>query len=242
MPQRRFLIASALARLIRTEQGVAGRVVEGYFPPRPDREHFVSIEPGHSFLVLASRQGGPEADERTEVPRSQAEALMAVCAGRVGFECSLVPLRGGQDILLQRFIAPGPLDLLTVEFASTEDARAFVQPAWFGPEVSQNPAYDRGALARVGVPSSEEILLSNAMLDELLDTLERKPGGSLHELRPSTQQASRPEGQRLPEALDIGQVTAGLAQALESFSTREPTPEADETEADLVPERRVAQH
>jgi hypothetical protein len=34
MVQRRFLIASSLARLIRKEQGIAGRIVEGYFPPR----------------------------------------------------------------------------------------------------------------------------------------------------------------------------------------------------------------
>ena len=36
MTQRRFLIASSLARLIRKEGGVAGRIVEGYAAARED--------------------------------------------------------------------------------------------------------------------------------------------------------------------------------------------------------------
>src|SRR3954470_5257704 len=133
MPQRRFIIASALTRLIRKEQGVAGRIVEGYFPARPDREHFVSIEPGHCYLVLAPAKEGAGEEERTEVPRSQAEALLAVCAGKVGFECTIVRLGGGKQALLQRFVAPGPLDLLSVEFAAGEDADGFVPPGRVGP-------------------------------------------------------------------------------------------------------------
>src|SRR4051794_12188622 len=83
MAQRRFLIASSLARLIRTEGGLVGRIVEGYYPARPGRDHFVSVEPGHSYLVLAPAKEGAGEEERTEVPRSQAEALLAVCAGKV---------------------------------------------------------------------------------------------------------------------------------------------------------------
>src|SRR3954471_23842188 len=172
MAQRRFLVASSLARLIRREGGVAGRVVEGYFPARPYRDHFVSIEPGHSYLVLAPAREGAGEVEQTEVPRAQAEALLAVCAGKVGFECTIVPLRGDTQALLQRFVAPGSLDLLSVEFAAGEDADGFVPSAWFGPEVTQNPAYHRGSLARSGLPASEDIPLSNAMLEELLDVLE----------------------------------------------------------------------
>jgi hypothetical protein len=133
MTQRRFLVASSLAHLIRKEQGIAGRIVEGYFPARPDQEHYLSIEPGHAYLVLASARAGAGEGERTEVPRSQAEALLAVCAGKVGFEGTLVPLRDGKQALLQRFVAPGPLDLLSIEFAAGEDASGFVPPAWFGP-------------------------------------------------------------------------------------------------------------
>src|SRR5215203_3467214 len=193
MPQRRFLVASSLARLIRKERGMAGRIVEGYFPARPDRDHFVSIEPGHAYLVLAP-VGGAGEGERTEVPRSQAEALLAVCAGKVGIECTIVRLRGGRQALLQRFVAPGSLDLLSVEFAAGEDVDGFVPPAWFGPEVTQNPAYHRGSLARAGLPASEDIPLSNTMLEELLDVIEegtiaaqlgRGSSPSVHDERPA---------------------------------------------------------
>src|SRR5215212_2216508 len=172
MPQRSFLIASAFARLIRKEQGGVGRIVEGYFPARPHREHFVSIELSQCCLVRGPVREGGGAEERAAIPRSHAEALLAVCIGQVGFECTLVPLGANQHALLQRFIAPGSLDLLTVEFEDRGDASAFIPPAWFGPEVTQDAAYDRGALARAGVPASEEIPVSNAMLEELLDRLE----------------------------------------------------------------------
>src|SRR5829696_9208552 len=192
MPQRRFLLAPSLARLIRKDRGVVGRIVEGYFPARPGRDHFVSIEPGHAYLVLGPAREGAGAEERTEVPRSQAEALLPVCAGKVGFECTIVRLQSEKEALLQRFIAPGSLDLLSVEFEEGEDANAFAPPAWFGPEVTENPAYDRGSLARVGIPAPEDIPLSNAMLDALLDMME------------SGESTAQPGGRSLPQADDRG--------------------------------------
>src|SRR3954449_11088925 len=234
MPQRRFLVASSLARLIRKEQGVAGRIVEGYFPPRPDRDHFVSLEPGHAYLVLAPL-GGAEEAERTEVPRSQAEALLAVCAGQVGFEGTIVPLRAGQQALLQRFVAPGVLDLLSIEFAAGEDADGFVPPAWLGPEVTQDPAYHRGSLARAGLPASEEIPLSNTMLEELLDLLEEgtmaaqlgrgaSPSvGDDWSAQGPSDGASRTEGPApLIESVPADDLMAGLAEALKEVQPMNP--------------------
>jgi hypothetical protein len=242
MARRRFLIASSLARLIRKDGGVAGRIVEGYFPARPDRDHFVSLEPGHSYLVLAPAREGAGVEERTEVPRSQAEALLAVCAGKVGFECTIARLRGGKQALLQRFIAPGSLDLLSVEFAEGEDANRFVPPAWFGPEVTQNPAYDRGSLARTGIPAPEQILLSNAMLEELLDVIEdgtiaaqlgRGPSLNVREDRPAEGHAEGPssEASQPPapsaESAQIDGLMAGLAEALKDI---QPTTSASNPE------------
>jgi CYTH domain-containing protein len=254
MPQRRFLIASALARLIRKEQGVVGRIVEGYFPARPDRDHFVSIEPGRCYLVLAPTKEGSGAEERTDVPRSQAEALMAVCAGKVGFECTIVGLRGGKPALLQRFIAPGVLDLLSVEFEEGEDANAFVPPAWFGPEATQNAAYDRGSLARVGLPTPEEIPLSNAMLDELLHMLEegvtaaqlcRAPPQRAPDTRPvsgHTEESSQANQlSALPaESAHMDSVIANLAEALDGPETNKPVPGSETAIVNLQRGDRVA--
>src|SRR3954447_24460417 len=148
MAQRRFLIASSLARLIRKDCGMAGRIVEGYFPARPDWDHFVSLEPDACYLVLTSTREDARPEQRTPIPQAQAEALLALCAGQVTFACTILRLRGGREALLQRFAMPELLDLLSLKFADQEDAHAFIAPAWLGPEVTQDPAYDRGALAR----------------------------------------------------------------------------------------------
>jgi CYTH domain-containing protein len=244
MTQRRFLIASSVARLIRKEAGVAGRIVEGYLPARPDRDHFVSLEPGHAYLVLGPAGEGAGEEERTEVPRSQAEALLAVCAGKVGFECTIVRLRGDTQALLQRFVAPGPLDLLSVEFAVGEDADGFVPPAWFGPEVTQNPAYHRASLARAGLPASDDIPLSSTMLEELLDLLEegtmaaqlgRGSSPSVHDEPP----AEGPNDGAFPTELPAPSIVsvpaddlmAGLAEALKVVQPTTPAPDADDAGA-----------
>ena len=243
MPERRFLVASSLARLLRKDRGAVSRIVEGYFPARPGRDHFVSIEPGHACLVLAP-VGGAGEEERTEVPRSQAEALLAVCAGKVGFECTIIRLRSGKQALLQRFIAPGSLDLLSVEFAAGEEADGFVPPAWFGPEVTQNPAYHRGSLARTGLPASEDTPLSNAMLEELLDLLEegtmaaqlgRGTSPSVHDERSSEVPSEGAFATEVPalsvESAQTDGLIAGLAEALKGVQPAQAAPDLDEATA-----------
>src|SRR5689334_25069442 len=224
MAQRRFLIASSLARLIRKEGGVTGRVVEGYFPARPDRDHFVSLEPGHAYLVLAPAREGAGEVEHTEVPRSQAEALLAVCTGKVGFECTRVRLATDQDAVLERYIAPGALDLVRIDFPDARAAAAFSSPAWFGDDVSEDPAYERAALAGLGIPDRDEVAVSNPALEQLLDLLENGLGafqfGSLSFARTSesARNEAPPEGGRRsapPENARLDTVAAGLAEALD---------------------------
>ena len=174
---RRFLVARSLARLVRKERGTAGRAVEGYFAAQADRTHFVSIEPGHCHLVLATRSPQGEAEERTEVPRAQAEALLDVCAGKIAYDRSAVQV-GGREAFLDRFMTPGPFDLLTVSFEGRAEADAFAAPAWFGPEVTDDPAYEKRSAALQGVPQASEVPLSNAALDALLDALEGRAGAA----------------------------------------------------------------
>lgn len=239
MPQRQFLIASSLARLIRTAQGGAGRIVEGHFPAHARRTHFVSIGPERCFLVLGARHDNG-IEECTEVPRSQAEALFTVCEGKVGFECTPVRLRGDHEAVLRHFIAPGSLDLLGVEFADGDQAEGFIPPVWFGPEVTQNAVYDRGSLARVGAPTPETIPLSNEMLNELLDTLEESALAAQLEIipvervpdsgsAPRRTEAASSEPDRFPAARVENTGDEGLpdapAQAIgESHATNSATP------------------
>ncbi len=174
------------------------------------------------------------------MPRSQAEALLAVCAGKVGFECTIVRLRDGKQALLQRFVAPGALDLLSIEFAAGEDADGFVPPAWFGPEVTQNPAYHRGSLARSGLPASEDIPLSNAMIQELLDLLEegtmaaqlgRGTSPSVHDERPAEGLSEGAFPTEVParsvESGPADDLMAGLAEALKDVQPAQSASDPD---------------
>ena len=225
MPERRFLIASSFARLIRKERGVVDRIVEGYFPARSDRDHFVSIEPGHSYLVLSTPgSDGNKEEERTEVPRSHAEALLAVCAGKVGFECTRVRLTADQDAVLERYIAPGALDLVRIDFPDRAAAAAFPAPAWFGEDVTGDSAFERGSLASVGIPDRDEVAVTNGALEQLLDLLENGFGafqfGSLSFARNAD--GSRGDGgsepgrrSASPDSARLDSVAAGLAEALD---------------------------
>jgi CYTH domain-containing protein len=239
MPQRRFLIASSFARLIRKERGTMSRVVEGYFPAHPDRDHFVSIEPDRSFLILASTTQ-ETALERTEVPRSQAEALMGVCTGKAGFERTSIRLPDGREAVLDHFVAPGLLDVVSVEFAEAEASTAFIPPAWFGPEVTHDAAYRNGALAREGLPAAAAFPLSSPMLDDLLTALDAQAGAGqvspehlpLAEDADASKRNSHHAGDEpssTPPALDeraqVNGVLTGLEKALEGMVTPEPGPE-----------------
>jgi CYTH domain-containing protein len=168
---RRFLIAPSLTRLIRKECG-SERVTEGYFAPQSERQSHVRIEKAQSFLVLTSHEPETDAGEnRTDLPRLHAEALLDACPGKLTFERSVLRLHGHQA-LVERFITPGPLDLVSVEFPSQAQAAAFVPPVWFGDEVTEDDGYANRAVSLSGLPNAPETTLSNAALDALLDAVE----------------------------------------------------------------------
>jgi CYTH domain-containing protein len=173
---RRFLVAPALARLIRKERGSA-RVAEGYFPTQSGRNSHVSLEGDqcHLVLVTTDQNGGP-VEERTEVPRAHADALFDVCAGRTIYDRARIAVGDGREALVDRFAVPGALDLIAVEFQDPDDAASFLTPPWFGPEVTADPSYDPRHVALGGLPAVGDLPLSNEALDALLDTLEDRLG------------------------------------------------------------------
>src|SRR3954465_12542772 len=120
---RRFLVASSLARLIRKERG-GDRVTEGYFPNQADRSSYVHIDGDNSSLVLITMGNGLPVEERTDVPRPHAEALLDVTPGKVDYGRSSMTI-GPREIHINRFVTPGPLDLISVDFEREEEARDF---------------------------------------------------------------------------------------------------------------------
>ena len=62
----------------------------------------------------------------------------------------LIPIKGtGLTIELDVFAAPfAPLILAEVEFESIEQAQAFIPPAWFGEDVTENREYSNSTLSK----------------------------------------------------------------------------------------------
>jgi CYTH domain-containing protein len=170
---RRFLIASPLARLLRRDRG-GSRVTEGHFPNQTGRSSHVYLDGEKSSLVLLTIAGdGSPIEERTEVPRAHAEALLDVAPGKVDYARTRLHA-AGREIWVDRFVTPGPLDLIQVAFESQEEAGQFAPPAWFGPEVTSDQSYQTRSIALEELPQPPEVPLSNAALDNLLDVLENR--------------------------------------------------------------------
>ncbi|OAS16634.1 hypothetical protein [Methylobacterium platani] len=172
---RRFQVAPALVRLIRKERG-SSRITEGYFPPQSGRTSFVRVDGGQCHLVLVTSDNGAASEERTEVPRAHGDALLDVCAGRAAYDRTQVALGNGRDAVIDRYVAPGTVDVVSVVFDTPDEAGGFPVPPWFGPEVSTDPAYEGRSIALQGVPQPGEIGLSNAALDAVLDLIEPRYG------------------------------------------------------------------
>jgi hypothetical protein len=81
---------------------------------------------------------------------------------------------GTQEAHISRFITPSPINLISVTFERSEEAAAFLPLAWFGPEVTTDPAYHTQKIALEGLPAAPEVPLSDPALNSLLDTLDNR--------------------------------------------------------------------
>ncbi|SFT12145.1 hypothetical protein [Methylobacterium sp. yr668] len=172
---RRFLVAPSLVRLIRKERGGA-RITEGHFAPQGGRASYVRVDGQVCQLVLVNKgPDGVPVEERTDVPRAHGDALLDVCPGKAAYDRTTLNA-GGREIAIDRYVTPGSLDLISVTFDDDGEAAGFHAPSWFGREVSSEPDFERAALAIQGVPAAEEVALSNAALDAVLDLIEPRFG------------------------------------------------------------------
>jgi CYTH domain-containing protein len=169
---RRFLLASSLARLIARDRGSTS-ITEGYFAGQQGRVSYVALHGERAQLVLTSEPtGSAPVEERTEIPRAHAEALLDVCAGRLTLERSTFPIDGGAEVLIERITQPGPINTVTVEFHNPDEAEAFTPPTWFGPEITTEPSFGRQVIAVDRLPEVGEVPLSNFTVEAVLDLLE----------------------------------------------------------------------
>jgi hypothetical protein len=126
-----------------------------------------------SHLVLVSHSASGPVEDAAEIPPAQAEALLALCAERVEYLSIAIDI-GSHVASIQRFVIPGPLDLISMAFRDDKTARKFQPPAWFGPEVSADPSYRLRSIALAGQSAVLEVEVTNAALISLLDGLDHR--------------------------------------------------------------------
>ena len=194
---RQFLVAPSFARLIRRERGAA-RITEGHFPTEGGRSPHVEIDGETANLILVTlTPGQPPQEERTTVPRAHGEALLDVAPGKVQYARSRLNV-GGQEVRIDRFVTPGALDIVSVEFESAEEGSRFRPPSWFGPEVTGQPHYQNRAIAVDGIPGVPEIDLTDAALGGLIDALEGSTRPAGRASPPRARAAEERAGSRAP--------------------------------------------
>ena len=249
---RRFLVAPSLVRLIRKERGGA-RITEGHFAPQGGRASFVRVDGQQCQLVLVNK--GPDGipvEERTDVPRAHGDALLDVCPGKAAYDRTTLNV-GGREIAIDRYVSPGSLDLISLAFDNDGEAAGFHAPNWFGREVSANPSFERQSLAIQGVPAAEEVALSNAALDAVLDLIEPRFGfgrygsnarsaeadeGALGAMRRIVTPAQAAPVQAAPVQAAPVQPAPAVAAAAPAPEPAEPAPVAA-MPAELLPEPHI---
>jgi CYTH domain-containing protein len=166
---RRFLIAPALARLIRRSVG-ASRLAEAHMPTGPARHVHIHIAEDAAHLVLTTADG---TSERCPLPTAQAEALAEAAAGHVAYDRSEVALDGAV-LRIDSFTVPGPLDIAEASFADDAGACAFAAPVWLGPEITHEPHCDTRSIALHSLSLAAEMPITDAIIDAVLDMLDQQ--------------------------------------------------------------------
>lgn len=123
------------------------QISQGYLCTEP----VVRIRRSDDAYFLTCKGKGLMAREEYEMPitREAYEHLLAKIDGRlIEKNRYRIPLEGGHLAELDVFAGElAPLCLVEVEFATMEDAEAFVPPIWFGEDVTNSGRYHNSNLS-----------------------------------------------------------------------------------------------
>jgi len=157
------------------------------------------------------------------------EALLDVCPGKLTIERTVVPGQS-QTAFVDRFISPGSLDLVSVEFSSQLGAAGFVPPVWLGPEVTQDDMYTNRVMALSGWPSAPHTEAANIALEAVLDIVESAVRHAAVKGADTRQQASSAADDDLDEP--YRSVLLASAPPLPRASSRQSSSEKTEVEVE----------
>lgn len=146
--ERRFLIGEVPADLLFNE---GSEIEQGYLADAPAVIRLRRVVDGGERFFLTAKRGALEDREEREIAldREQFLALWPLTAGRrIRKRRRRIPWRRWTIELDVFEGAHAGLRIAEIEFPSIEASRALVVPAWFGVEVTTDPAFTNAALAR----------------------------------------------------------------------------------------------
>ena len=130
------------------------KMVQGYLCTDP----VVRVRQENSAFVLTYKGAGLMAHEEYNLPLTE-EAflhLLEKCDGRIIRKTRYrMPVEGYPSLTAELDIFSGELEglvILEVEFPSVEEALSFTPPAWYGKDVTEDPAYHNSAISRGADP------------------------------------------------------------------------------------------
>lgn len=140
------------------DQFASVHIAQGYLLSGPEGSARVR-QKGDSFFLTVKVKAGEDRTERYEVePKISKETFDEIWPATEGRRVEKVryhiPLSDMVEII-ELDVFEGDLEgrmLAEVEFRSLDEAKAFQPPAWFGQDVTENPAYTNAAIAENGWP------------------------------------------------------------------------------------------
>lgn len=151
--ERKFLLDGLPAALAFARRRA---ILQGYLAIDGDTEVRVRRTPDGSTLTIKHGSGEVRVEEELALGERQADALWELTEGRRLQKSRRVMRVEGFDVEVDEYA--GALDGLVVaeiEFIDEETSQAFEAPAWFGRELTGDPAYANRNLAMFGLPADK---------------------------------------------------------------------------------------
>ncbi|HEV7562505.1 MAG TPA: CHAD domain-containing protein [Solirubrobacterales bacterium] len=153
--ERKFLLPALPDAAARP---VAVRIEQGYVAIGERTEVRLRRAGGRMTLTAKRGRGEARAEHEIVLYKEQFEALWALTGGRRLVKTRRrVPL-AEDGLVAEVDVYEGPLAGLAtveVEFGSSPQSRSFQAPEWFGPELTDDPAYSNQSLAANGLPRQD---------------------------------------------------------------------------------------
>lgn len=149
--ERKFLLGGLPSALAFARRRA---ILQGYLAIDGDTEVRIRRTPAGSTLTIKHGGGEVRVEEELVLGERQADALWELTEGRRLQKARRIMRVGGLDVEVDEYA--GALDGLVVaevEFIDEASSRAFDPPAWFGRELTGDPAYANRNLAMFGLPA-----------------------------------------------------------------------------------------